>query len=291
MFNFLHTFLPQPILFQFGFLTVYWYGLFVVSAMIVGLFVAVKVAKRLGINHEEMLNLIFYLIIFGLLGARLYAVMLDLPYYLSEPLEMIAVWHCGLAIHGGIIGGLVTLIVYCYKKKQSFWLLADVLALALPLGQAIGRWGNYCNQELFGRPTSSVWGIPIAPQNRPAGYINFTYFQPTFLYESVLNLLNFFILLILFYHFSQPERPRQGVRGVEGSQTLKRVQGDRRGLIALVYLINYSLIRIFMEQFRTDSTPIALGLRLPILVSILIIIISSALIIFLVRVFKKEFPS
>ena len=199
MINFLHNFLPQPILFQWGFLTIYWYGLFVVSGIIAGLVVVLRLAKRQGISSDEVYNLGFYLVIFSLLGARFYSVLLDLPYYLQNPGQIIAVWNGGLAIHGGIIGGAITLFIYSWKKRQSFWLWADLLAVALPLGQAIGRFGNYFNQEIFGQPTDLAWGIPIALQNRPLEYLSSQYFHPTFLYESGLNLVNFVVLLSLFF--------------------------------------------------------------------------------------------
>ena len=115
MLNYLHNFLPQPILFQWGFLTVYWYGLFVVSGIVAGLVVVLRLAKRQGISSDEVYNLGFYLVIFSLLGARLYSVLLDLPYYLANPFEIVAVWHGGLAIHGGIIGGAITLLIYSWK--------------------------------------------------------------------------------------------------------------------------------------------------------------------------------
>ena len=176
MLNFLHNFLPDPILFHWGFLTVHWYGVLVVAGIIAGLLLVLRLAKQFNIKSDEVYDLAFYLIIFSLLGARLYAVLLEWPYYLKNPGEIIAVWHGGLAIHGAIIGGLLTLVVYCRlaslrgrsgRKKQNFWQWADLIAVAIPLGQAIGRWGNYFNQELFGRPTSLPWGIPILRQNRP----------------------------------------------------------------------------------------------------------------------------
>ncbi len=274
MFNFLHTYLPQPILFQFGFIKVYWYGVFIVLGIIAGLLVTLKLAKKVGIVADEVYNLGFYLIIFGLLGGRIYSIFLDLPFYLQNPFEIIAVWHGGLAIHGAIIGGAITLIIYCRRKHQSFWQWADLLAVALPLGQAIGRFGNYFNQEVFGKPTDLPWGIPIELANRPLEYLSQPYFQPTFLYESGLNLINFFVLLFLFNYFCHSEFIS------ESQGTLKQVQGDKRnGLVFLVYLINYSLIRIGMEFLRVDTTPEVLGMRLPILVSVGIMIVSFILII------------
>ncbi|OGY45250.1 MAG: prolipoprotein diacylglyceryl transferase [Candidatus Buchananbacteria bacterium RIFCSPHIGHO2_01_FULL_39_8] len=286
-------------MFEFGFLRIYWYGLIIVLGVIVGLFVVLKLAKKFNISSDEVYNLSFYLIIFSILGARIYAVLLDLPFYLGNPFEIIAVWHGGLAIHGAIIGGLITLLIYSTplppgeretkvsfplprwerikeRVKQnlaplsldllrkgrgglSFWQWADIIAPAIALGQAIGRWGNYFNQELFGTPTNMPWGIPIELNNRPLEYLNSQYFHPMFLYESVLDLLNFFVLLVLFYK-------------LVGKLASGQVSKWASGMIFLVYLINYSIIRIIMEFFRTDLTPIVGGVRLPIVVSTAVII-------------------
>ncbi len=288
MFNFLHTFTPQPILLQLGWLKIYWYGIFVVLGVVVGLVVVLKIAQRLGISSDEVYNLGFYLIIFGIIGGRIYAVILDLPFYLKNPWEIIAVWHGGLAIHGVIIGGLITLLIYNIPltlalspkgrgRLRNFWQWADILAPAIALGQAIGRWGNYFNQEIFGKPTDLPWGIPIAFQNRPFEYLSSQYFQPTFLYESLLNGFNFLILILIFRFFRHPEPAyRQGRldSGSHESETLKQVQSDKVGFIFLIYLINYSIIRIAMEFLRLDTTPVIWGIRLPILVSGVVIVLS-----------------
>lgn len=255
MINFLHNFIPQPIIFNFGIVKIYWYGIFIVLGILAGLFVVLKLAKKNKIDSEEVYNLGFYLIIFSLIGARVYAIFLDLPYYLKNPAEIIAVWHGGLAIHGAIIGGVLTLLFYSYKKRQQFWLWADIIAPAIALGQAIGRWGNYFNQELFGTPTNLPWGIPIAFPNRPAQYLNEKYFHPTFFYESILNLLNFSILIFLW---------KKGFR--------------KQGIILGIYLINYSIIRILMESLRTDTAPELLGIRWPIWASLVLVILGVFLV-------------
>tara|TARA_Y100000310_G_C20434313_1_gene692984 strand:- start:20 stop:823 length:804 start_codon:yes stop_codon:yes gene_type:complete len=266
MFNFLHNFVPQSILFQAGFLTIHWYGLFVVSGIIAGLVIVLKLAKQKGIESDEVYNLGFYVVISAIVGSRVYAVFLDLPFYLQNPFEIVAVWHGGLAIHGGVIGGVLAGLIYTIRKKQSFWSWADIIAPALPLGQAIGRWGNYFNQELFGTPTSLPWGIPIELQNRPIEFLSSQYFHPTFLYESLLNLINFAILFLLI-----GKREKLGLKS--------------SGSIFLIYLINYSVIRILMENLRTDATPEVWGLRLPVLISLLVI---GASLIFIVQRLKSS---
>ena len=256
MLNFLHTFEPQPILLQLGPLALRWYGLLLVAGMVAGVLVVLRLARQDKIGSDEVFDLAFYLVIFSLLGARLYAVLLELPYYLNNPFEIIAVWHGGLAIHGAIIAGGLTLLVYCRKKRQSFWQWADRLVVALPLGQAIGRWGNYFNQELFGKPTDLPWGIPISPVNRPVEYLTSPYFHPTFLYESLLNLLNVGLLLFLFPKLKQ-----------------------RSGVLAGLYLINYAVIRTLMESLRIDSTPLLFGVRWPIVASAVVIVLGAGLVV------------
>jgi phosphatidylglycerol:prolipoprotein diacylglycerol transferase len=260
MFNFLHNFTPDSVLFSYGFLTVHWYGVFVVSGIVAGLLVTVRLAKRFGITSDEVYNLGFYVIIFGLAGARVYSVLLDWQYYISNPAQVIAVWNGGLAIQGAIVAGTLTLFFYLRKKRQSFWRWFDLGAPAIPLGQAFGRWGNYFNQEIFGRPTDLPWGIPIELQNRPAEYLSAEYFHPTFLYESILNLINFAILLWLF----------------------KTKVGEwPAGAVGAVYLINYSLIRIAMEFLRTDSVPEIFGLRSTQLASVVMLLAGVGLLVYL----------
>ena len=257
MFSLLHNFLPQPIIWQSGLIKIHWYGIFIVLAILICLKLVLILAKKKNINSDQVYDLAFYLILFGLIGGRIYAVLLEWQYYFDYPWEIVAVWHGGLAIHGAIIGSVITLIYYCLKHRQSFWFWGDILAVVLPLGQAIGRWGNYFNQELFGRPTNLPWGIPIELSNRPLNYLSAQYFHPVFLYESILNLINFFILIWFYWHKDNFKLPP--------------------GRIMSVYLINYSIIRIVMEFLRLDDTPIVFGLRLPVAVSLMIIVVVAAL--------------
>ncbi len=265
MIEFLHNFVPNPIIWQWGILTIHWYGVFIVSGILAGLVVITQLAKKYRINPDEIYNLGFYAVIFGLVGARVYSVFLDLSYYRQHPLEVFAIWQGGLAIHGAIIGGLATLIFYSYWQGKNFWQLADLAAPAIALGQAIGRWGNYFNQEIFGTPTDLPWGIPIELKNRPLQYLSEQYFHPTFLYESILNLINFAISMFLFYKL-QATRPTRLTGGQGGRASYKL----KNGVIFLVYLINYSVIRISMEFLRTDVVPLFLGFRVTALVSVMI---------------------
>jgi len=267
MFNFLHNNIPQAVALNLGPVTIYWYGIFIVLGALAGIFVAIKLAKKIGFIADDVYNIAFYAVISGIIGARVYAVMLEYQYYLANPAEIIAIWHGGLAIHGAIIGGALAVIIYCYQKKQSILAWADIAAPALALAQAIGRWGNYFNQEIFGTPTNLPWGIPIQEQFRPLLYKTATHFHPTFLYESILNLVNFAILFILFFKLKNTKL---------------------RGAIFLVYLINYSLIRIAMEFLRTDSTLLLAGIRLPILVSGGLILISTMILLKMYLTVKRD---
>lgn len=254
MFNFLHNFIPGPIALSIGSFAIHWYGLFVVSGIIAGLLIILYLAKSKGIKPDEVFDLGFYIIIAGILGARIYSVLLDFSYYVANPGQIIAVWNGGLAIQGAIIGGAVALIYYAHKKRQSFWQWADLVVVGLPLGQTLGRWGNYFNQEIFGTPTTLPWGIPIELGFRPEQFVNSQYFHPTFLYESILNLINFFILLFIFKK--------------------AKVQ---TGTVAVIYLINYSVIRIVMEFLRTDNVPLLFSIRVTMVASIVMLIIGVVL--------------
>jgi phosphatidylglycerol:prolipoprotein diacylglycerol transferase len=271
MFNFLHTFLPTPVLISFGPLHVYWYGLFVVLGVLAALTVSLKLAKKFGLSANKIFDLSFWMIIAGIIGARLYHVILEwVPYYSQNPWNILKVWQGGLAIHGGLIGGLLVLIYFCWKEKVNFWLLAAIFAPGIALGQAIGRWGNYFNQELFGKPTDLPWGIPIDFMNRPDRYLSANFFHPTFLYESLGDLLIFAILIFIVAQF------------------LKKKWTNYK-IIFLVYLILYSTLRFFMEFLRTDLTAYFYGYRWPQVFSLAIIII-SLIILFFPKKKKEEAP-
>ncbi len=247
-------------MFDFGIITIYWYGFFLALAMTAAIFVALKIGKKKSFKENDLLDLFFYLIIGGLLGARIYDIFLELPYYIQDPLQVFRVWEGGLAIHGGIIAGLIILIYFARKKKLNFWDLSLVLVPALALGQAIGRFGNYFNQELFGLPSNLPWSIFISPENRPLGLENFSHFHPTFLYESLGCLLIFLILLIIIK---------------------KQKNKSQKNIFPLAfYVLSYSILRFSLEFIRIDRAPDFLGLRWPQIMS-LIMIIGSLYLFFL----------
>ena len=271
MVNFLHTFRPQPVIFSLGPITVYWYGLFMVLGILAALAVAWRLAKYYKINRDTLFDLAFWLIIGGLIGARLYDCCLQLPFYLQHPLQILQIWKGGLAIHGAIIAGLFIIWGFARRHKLNFWQLTSLIVPGLALAQAIGRWGNYFNQELYGLPTALPWGIPIDLFNRPATYITNQYFQPTFLYESLGCLLISALLIYL------------------NSRALKKERLNIRFYIlaTALYMILYSILRFCLEFIRLDATPSLFGLRWPQIIS-LIIILFSALIIFNLHVLERK---
>jgi phosphatidylglycerol:prolipoprotein diacylglycerol transferase len=266
MFSWLHNFYPQPNLLTLGPITIHWYGLCIVLGIIGALALTLFFAQRFSINQEKIWDLSFYLVLFGIIGARIYEIFLEFPYYSTHPEQMIKIWQGGLAIHGAIIAGLITVFFFVKKNHLDFWQLSAIVTPGLALGQAIGRWGNWFNQELFGLPTNLPWGIPIALENRPAGFLEYNFFQPTFLYESLGSLL---IAGFLFWRLN-----RQGT-------ILKRRSAIR---ITTAYLIFYSLLRFSLEFIRLDDTPLVLGWRWPQIISL--IIIALAVILYL-STFKK----
>ncbi len=231
------TYLPDAIALSLGPLAIHWYGIFLVSGVIAALLVIRQRWPGTGRTKDQLFDLVFVLLLGGLLGARLYYVIYAWSYYVAHLDEIIQIWRGGLAIHGAWIGGLVAGWLYSRRHHWQFWPLVDRLVIGLPLGQAIGRWGNYFNQELFGRPTTAPWGIPIDLENRPVGLEQFNYFHPTFLYESVLALVLFGLLLLS----SRSTRP-------VGEQTA-------------IYVFGYSLIRFLMEFWRIDYSPEVFGVR------------------------------
>ncbi len=264
MFNWLHNFHPQAILVSFGPLHVYWYGLFIVLGILAALGISFRLARYYKIKSDTLFDLSFWLIINGIIGARIYDIFLQLPYYLANPLATVKIWQGGLAIHGAIIAGLITVYFFARKQKISLWALTALIVPGLALAQAIGRWGNYFNQEIFGLPTLSRWGIPIDLQNRPLTYTDSNFFQPTFLYESLGCLLIFFILIGLNAYLIKKNKLNEYYFV----------------LLAVLYMVLYSILRFSVEFIRLDATPIFLSLRLPQIVSLILIIASLSLLIF-----------
>lgn len=263
---FWQQYLPNSILISFGPLTIHWYGLILVLAIIAAVLLAKRYfIKKSILTAHQFEDLIFYTIIFGLLGARFgHVVFFNFSYYSHNLLDIFKIWEGGLAIQGALLFGFLTIIIWARYYKINFWKLTDGLVLAVPLGQAIGRWGNYFNQELFGRPTSGWWGIPIAPINRVESYEKFTHFHPIFFYESLLS----FILFIILYK-------------IAFKNTIKR------GVLTLLYFAGYGLIRFSIELVRIDETFMVLGFRMGQIISLIFILIALGFIYYL---YTKPLP-
>lgn len=252
----------NPEALSLGPITIRWYGVILATAFMLGIGLACRRARQNQINPDHILNMMLLIIPAAIIGARLYYVAFTWDAYAHRPLEALAIWHGGLAIHGGILGGLLAGLYYVRRHGLHLGQIADILAPSLILGQAIGRWGNFINQEAHGGPVSQTFinHFPAFIKNQM--YIQGTYYHPAFLYESVWNFL---VFLMLWWRW-----PR------------KQFQGE----IALLYLLLYSVGRFFVESIRTDS--LMLGpLRVAQLVSLALIVAAGTGIVLLGRKHKK----
>lgn len=226
---------PGPIVVKLGPIVIRWYGLLIASAVLLGVSLSQYLAKRRYVNPDLISDLSIWLVIGAIPAARLYYVLFEWSEYSQHPERIIAIWQGGIAIHGAIIGGIIAALIFARLNKISFWQLTDLVAPSLILGQAIGRWGNFFNSEAFGGPTDLPWKLYIPPDHRPVDLVDFEYFHPTFLYESLWNLMVFALLLTLFF------------------RALSKQSSLKVGTLFLVYGIVYSLGRFWIEGLRTDS--------------------------------------
>ncbi len=232
--------------FSIGPLFIRFYGIILMLGAVAGGWLATRESKRRGYDPELVWDLLVYLIIGGVIGARLWHIFTPPPssiaqgfttqYYLTHPLDAIAIWKGGLGIPGTIIGGMIALYLYCRSHKFNFFEWTDIAAPSIALGQAIGRWGNFFNQELYGAPTNLPWKIYIDPAHRLSGFENVSYYHPLFLYESILNLANMFLLLWVSRQYKN-----------------KLKYGD----VFLVYLIFYPVVRFSLDFLRLDASQVA----------------------------------
>ncbi|NIV11732.1 MAG: prolipoprotein diacylglyceryl transferase, partial [Aliifodinibius sp.] len=228
----------------FGF-KIYYYGLILMSGVVAALLLVRKQANKRGMDEDFLFDSVPWILFGGIVGARLWHIFTPPPsmiaqgltteYYLKNPLAMLNLRAGGLGIPGAVIGGIAIFFWYAWRKKQPFVDWLDVFAPAIPLGQAIGRWGNFVNQELYGAPTSLPWAIYIEPKFRMPGYADQDLYHPLFLYESLWNLGSVFLLLWISNKFKG---------------WLK--SGD----VFLFYLVSYPLIRIILDFFRLDASQI-----------------------------------
>jgi len=251
---------PGPIALTLGPLAIRWYGVLMALAMAIGLWLAYRDARRRGLDPDELLKTSELALVGALVGARLYYVAFTWEYYSRFPLKIPAVWEGGLAIHGGILGGLLVGGGYAWRRRLPLARYLDIVAPSLTLGQAIGRWGNFFNEEAFGTPTSFPWKLYISPLHRPLVYAQEEFFHPTFLYESLWDFLVFALLVWVF-------RDR-----VERAPSC----------LFWIYVGLYSAGRLIVEGLRTDS--LMLGpIRVAQLVSLAGIVLAAILVPILLK--------
>lgn len=223
----------SPALFEVGPLALSYHGLFVALGIAVGAWIAQRQLVSRGYDGDLAFEALLVVVPAGVVGARLYHVVTEYDRYANRLTSGLRVWDGGLAIYGAVAGGFVGLLIFCWLRGVRPLAFADAVAPGLVLGQAIGRWGNYFNQELFGRPSGLPWAIDIAPHNRPVQYADATSFHPTFAYEALWDVIVYLALL----------------------QVARRFARDlRAGDVFLLYVASYSVGRFLVETLRVDRT-------------------------------------
>lgn len=217
---------------ELGPIQIYWYSIFIFLGLLIASILIFKEARKRNIDEDFLINLIFNTIIIGLIGARVYYVLFNIPYYASNPIEILAVWNGGLAIHGGVFAALAFILIYCKKKNINSLQLLDIIVVGLIIAQAIGRWGNFFNSEAYGQVTTYA---ELKAQQIPTFIINGMYIlgeyrQPTFFYESTWCFAGFLAMLII-----------------------RKYKYLKRGQLTGFYLFWYGLGRLLIESLRTDS--------------------------------------
>lgn len=247
----------NPVIFELGPLSVRWYGVLIGLGIAVAYIFAVREGKRRGLPEDFFADLLIWAVPISILCARIYYVIFEWENYAADPGRIFAIWEGGLAIHGALIGAVVTAAIFCKKKNISFWRVADIAAPSLIIAQAIGRWGNFMNQEAHGGEVTREFleGLHLPEFIINQMYIKGEYYHPTFLYESLWNLLGFILLILL------------------------RKANLKQGEIFLSYLIWYSIGRYFIEGMRTDSLMLFDIIRVAQLVSLSLVVLGIVLII------------
>lgn len=222
----------NPILFEIGSIKIYWYSITMFLGILIGGILVVRETKKHKISKNFIYNLFFYMIPIALIGARLYYVIFNWNYYSRDLVSIFKVWEGGLAIHGGIIAGLLFIIYYTRKHRISTLKILDFIVVGLIIGQAIGRWGNFFNGEAHGTITTleHLQSLNIPKFIIEGMYIGGNYYEPTFLYESLWCIIGFIILLII-----------------------RRLKITKLGVPSSFYLIWYGVGRFMIEGMRTDS--------------------------------------
>ncbi len=239
---------PGSELLNLGFLSIRWYGFLISLSIVFGLNISKKLAKTANINPSFIGEMLPSLILSSIIGARIYYVIFEYRQFIGDNFltsieifnfllnipSFIAIWEGGIAIHGALLGGFISIYLFCKSKKISLMIFLDLIMPSVILGQSIGRWGNFFNNEAFGTPTNLPWKLFIPLSNRPIIFADSQFFHPTFLYESLWTLIIFFLLIYIFN--------RQN-----------RVNLIKPGLITCLYLVTYSFGRFWIEGLRIDS--------------------------------------
>ncbi|MCE5763461.1 prolipoprotein diacylglyceryl transferase [Staphylococcus pseudintermedius] len=255
----------DPVAFSFGGLEVKWYGIIIASAILIGYWIAQKSARSVGFHEDDLVNILLVCVFVAIISARLYFVLFQLDYYIQNPIEIPMIWHGGIAIHGGLIGAFAMGTYYCYRKNWHPFQLGDVVAPSIILAQGIGRWGNFMNHEAHGGPVSRSFleSLHLPQFIIENMQINGIYYQPTFLYESIWDVIGFIILITIRRHL-------------------------KIGETFFIYIIWYSVGRFYIEGLRTDSLMLTETIRIAQAVSIVCIIIGVIFIVW--RRLKKDVP-
>jgi phosphatidylglycerol:prolipoprotein diacylglycerol transferase len=255
-----------------GPLPVRFYGIIIVTAALIGGFIATREARRRGENTERIWDALIWIVIVGIIGARLYHVLstpagcaenvpfCGFPWYRNHPIDaIIGITQGGLGIFGAIIGGLIVVVLYVRRYKLSLARYLDIAAPALLIAQAIGRWGNFVNQELYGPPTDLPWGLAIDAPHRYGAFtdltkypLDITRFHPLFLYESVINTIGFIVLVLVS----------------------RKWRWLKEGDVILLYMLWYGVNRIIVESMRPDAWTLAGGLPTAQLISIGMVVVA-----------------
>ncbi|WP_276805052.1 prolipoprotein diacylglyceryl transferase [Lactobacillus hominis] len=251
----------NPVAFQIGSLSVRWYGILMATGVLVATLMAISEGKKRQIMPDDFIDFLLWAVPIGFICARIYYVIFEWGYFSQHPDQIIAIWNGGIAIYGGLIGGIIVLIIFCHVRILPIWLMLDIIAPGVMAAQVIARWGNFMNQEAHGIRTTLAFlqHLHLPDFIIQQMYINGHYYQPTYLYESFFNLIGLIIILSLRH----------------------KKHLFKRGEIFLSYVIWYSCVRFFVEGMRTDSLYIANTIRVSQALSL--VLFFAAIIIWIYR--------
>lgn len=257
----------SPYLFRLGALQPRWYGLLLAAGVLIAGWMARREFRRRGLDPDLAYTIAVWTVPFGLVGARLYHVITDWGAFWPNHLaDMPKIWQGGLGIWGAVLGGMLGTWIGCRRAKLPFWRVADCIAPGLILAQALGRWGNFANQELYGHPSSLPWAVKIDPAHRYAPYQASSTFQPMFLYESLWDALSCFILVYFIRRF------------------WRRVP---LGTIFALYVVLYDIIRLPLETMKIDPADHVLGQRINVWVALTALVVG---VVWFVVSFRRRGP-